>query len=360
MEFARALLVAAAAGAVAFGAAPPAAASDKVCDSPKQMQGFKTCADVAKAEAEGEIVVYTTDPEHGTVKMLAAFNEMFPKIKTNYIRLQAGALYQKLLSERQAKQYLVDVMQISDVGMVLDFQKRGGYRQWVSPEHAAYKPEYQSTPPGFHTWGAIIMSGLAYNPTTVPKDQAPKTWEESIDPKWAEQINVKVSNSGLQHTTWYMLRKVLGPDYFKKMADVKPRAFDSYVQQYQRVVNGEDKIVHSAQYSGYLEFKAKGAPIEFVYPATGLPATPETWGIIADGPHPNAGNLFMDWFLSPVGQKANGDALFLNSAREDVPPPAGGVSVKELKLLFPEDWQDYLKSRTEFAREWDRIVGLRK
>ena len=144
------------------------------------------------------------------------------------------------------------------------------------------------------------------------------------------------------------------------MAEVKPRAFDSYVQQYQRVVNGEDKIVHSAQYSGYLEFKAKGAPIEFVYPATGLPATPETWGLISDGPHPNAANLFMDWFLSPLGQKANGDALFLNSAREDVPPPPGGVSVKELKLLFPADWQDYLKSRTEFAREWDRLVGLRK
>jgi hypothetical protein len=68
------------------------------------VKGFKTCADVAKAEAEGEIVLYTTDPEHGTVKMLAAFNELFPKIETNYIRLQAGALYQKLLSERQAKQ----------------------------------------------------------------------------------------------------------------------------------------------------------------------------------------------------------------------------------------------------------------
>ena len=67
----------------------------------------------------------------------------------------------------------------------------------------------------------------------------------------------------------------------------------------------------------------------------------------------------MDWLLSAPGQKAYGDALFLNSARDDVQPPPGGVSVKELKLLFPADWNAFLVSRPEFAREWDRITGLR-
>ena len=59
--------------------------------------------------------------------------ELFPKIKTNYIRLQAGALYAKVFAERQAKTYLVDAMQISDMGMMLDFQKKGGYVHYVSP-----------------------------------------------------------------------------------------------------------------------------------------------------------------------------------------------------------------------------------
>ena len=75
----------------------------KLCDKPRQMDGFKTCADVDKAEAEGAFTLYSTDPEQGQVKLLAAFNKMFPKIKTSYVRLQAGALYAKVLSERQAK-----------------------------------------------------------------------------------------------------------------------------------------------------------------------------------------------------------------------------------------------------------------
>ncbi len=331
----------------------------KLCDKPRQMDGFKTCADVEKAEAEGAFVLYSTDPDAGQAKFLAAFNKAFPKIKTNYVRLQAGALYAKLLSERQAKSYLVDVIQLSDMGMILDFQKRNGFTQYISPEMAAFKKEYKSTPEGYWTWGSVIMAGIAYNPNNVPAADAPKKWEDLLDPKWKDAINVKVSNSGLQHGVWYMLKPILGEDYFKKFAEQKPRAFDSYVQQYGRLVDGQDKIIMGAQYSGYLEFKAKGAPLSFVFPETGVPTVPETYGIVADGPHPNAAQLFMDWFLSPVGQKALSDALVLHSPREDVPPPAGGKPLKDMKLLVPADWTAFEKDRPSFAKQWDRIVGAR-
>jgi iron(III) transport system substrate-binding protein len=337
-----------------------AQAQAKLCDKPRQMDGFKTCANVEKAEAEGAFVLYSTDPEQGQVKLLASFNKAFPKIKTNYVRLQAGALYAKLLSERQAKSFLVDVIQISDMGMILDFQKRGGFKQYISPEMSAYKPEFKSTPEGYWTWGSVIMGGIAYNPNNVSAADAPKTWQDLLDPKWTDAINVKVSNSGLQHGVYYMLKPILGEDYFKKFATQKPRAFDSYVQQYGRIIDGQDKIIMGAQYSGAIEFKAKGAPIAFVFPETGVPAVPETYGIVADGPHPNASELFMDWFLGVPGQKALGEALLLHSARLDVSAPGGGVELKDMKLLTPADWNAFEKSRPEFAKEWDRMVGARR
>ena len=86
-----------------------------LCANPRQMDGFKTCADIAKAEAEGRVVVYSTDPEDGSEKMLSYFRKTFPKISTSYVRLQAGALYTKILAERQAKSYLVDIVQLSDI-----------------------------------------------------------------------------------------------------------------------------------------------------------------------------------------------------------------------------------------------------
>ena len=135
--------------ALALALTAPAFADDgALCANPKQLDGFKTCADLAKAEEEGEVVIYSTNPEAGEAKVLAVFKKMFPKIKTNYVPLQAGALYAKVLAERQARSYLVDVLQLSDMGMVLDFQKKAGYLRYVSPEMAAYKSEYKSEPVG--------------------------------------------------------------------------------------------------------------------------------------------------------------------------------------------------------------------
>lgn len=334
-------------------------AEEGACPNPRQVQGFKTCADVDKAEAEGEVVIYATNPEQAELKVLSHFHELFPKIKPNYLRLQAGALYAKIQSERRARTYLVDAMQISDMGMALDFQKQGGYQRYVSPETAGYKEEYRSEPAGYWAWGAIGPAGIAYNPTVVPPAEAPKTWQDMLDPKWADGVTVKVSNSGLQHVSWYELRRLYGPEYWQKFAALKPKAFDSYVQQYDRLVNQQDKLIHTAQYSGYLEWKAKGAPVAFVAPPDGLPATPEVWGLPTDGPHPNAARLFLDWLFSPLGQKAIGEALYLHSPRTDVPPPPGGEPIAKLKLLMPEDWQAFLKSRPEFAREWDHMTGMR-
>jgi iron(III) transport system substrate-binding protein len=346
---------------VAASGVPALAAEEDgaLCPNPRQMEAFKTCADLAKAEAEGEVVIYATNPEAGEAKVLAAFRQLFPKIKTSYVRLQAGALYAKVLAERQAKSYLVDVLQISDMGMILDFQKKGGYLHYVSPEMAAYKPEAKSKPEGLWTWGAMGPAGIAYNPNVVSAADSPKTWQDALDPKWKDAISVKVSNSGLQHVAWFELKKLYGPDYWKKFAELKPRAFDSYVQQYDRLVNQQDKIIHTAQYSGYLEWKAKGAPVGFNVPPDGMPGTPESWGIVADSPHPNAARLYMDWFLSAPGQKAMEAALYLHSMRPDVPGPPGGLPITQIKLLLPEDWEAFQKSRPEFQREWDRITGLR-
>ena len=329
------------------------------CDNPRQMDGFKTCADVAAAEKEGSLVLYSPDPEENSAKLMAAFHQVFPKIETNFIRLQTGALYQKLMTERRAKVYQVDVLQLTDMGFVLDFQKREGYVQYVSPEMTGYKSDYKSTPEGYWTWGSFIMAGLAYNPKLLKPEDAPKSWKDALDPKYAGVINTKTSTSGLQAVTWYELQALYGDDYFLKLAELKPRGFDSYVQQFDRMVSGQDTLVHTAQYSAYLLSKAKGAPIEFVFPEEGLTLTPGVFGLVADAPHPNASQLFMDWFLSVPGQKIWDEISSLNSPRTNAPPPPGGIAMDQVKLLYPRDWQAFLASHDRFVKVWGKVIGAR-
>ena len=41
-------------------------------------------------------------------------------------------------------------------------------------------------------------------------------------------------------------------------------------------------------------------------------------------------------------------------------PPPGALPIKQMKLLFPTDYDDFEKKRPEFVKEWDKIIGARK
>ena len=352
------------AGAVALAVAMmigwgASAVAQGACANPKQMDGFKTCADVAKAEQEGSLVLYSPDPEENSAKLMDAFHQIFPKITTNYIRLQTGALYQKLMTERRAKVYQVDALMLTDMGFVLDFQKRNGYMRYVSPEMAAYNADFKSSPEGYWTWASYIMAGLAYNPKQVKPEDVPKSWKDALNPKFSGSISTKTATSGLEAVTWFELTQLYGDDYFQKLTELKPRGFDSYVQQFDRLISGQDAVAHTAQYSAYLLAKAKGAPIEFVFPEEGMTLTPGVLGLVAEAPHPNASQLFMDWFLSAEGQKAYDQITELNSPRTGAPPPPGGMAMDKVKLLYPKDWQAFLASHEKFVKAWGKITGTR-
>lgn len=344
-------------------AAPTYAQEDaraEACAKPVEVKGFSTCADVAKAEQEGRLVLYSPAPEPGTVKILEEFNKLFPNIETSYVRLQTGALYARLMAERQAGSYLADVLHMSDQTLVYDFQGKDGFARYASPQLSHFSAEYKSQPQGFWTWGAVIMAGFAYNPAFLKPEQVPKTWAEINGELWNGSVSVKSSNSGLQFLTWELVGRANGGDAFwEKFSELKPKAFDSYVQQYDRIVNGDDKLAVTAQYSGYLLYHQKGAPMSFVAPSDGLPAGPEIWGVMKQAPNPEAARLFLDWFLSPLGQKVQAENIFLHSPRTDVAPPPGGLPISDLKLLFLKETPELLGRRKEFVRMWSAMSGLR-
>jgi iron(III) transport system substrate-binding protein len=348
------------AGVSMLGAVQPAGARAQG-KSPTRVHDFLTHADVAQAEQEGEIVYYGHDGEAGIDALLEAFRKDFPKIKTNYVRAQTGALHAKITAERSAGRFGVDVLQLSEISpAVVDFQKKGGYDQYFSPEYAAYKAEHQSTPRGYFGWAGVSFAGIAYNRGKVKPEQAPKSWKDILNPTFREGMSAKLSTSGMQHAQWYTLRKLYGNDFWTEFAKLRPRGFDSRAQLFDRLAKGDERVCALAEYAGYTLFREKGAEIEFVAPADGLPATPIFIGVVNKAPHPEAAKLFVDWALSNRGQTVyqTQTILLYGSLRTDAVPMATGKRLADFKLLFPADWTDYQASHPVFVKEWNSIMGL--
>ena len=200
---------------------------------------------------------------------MEGFGKDFPKIKTSYVRAQTGALYNKILSERSAGRFDVDVLQLSDVAPAVDFEKRGGYELYVGPDMDAYKKDYLSATPGAYFWTGVTFAGLAYNKTKVTGADIPKTYKDINNPRFRNKISCKISSSGIQYVQWYLLRQIYGNDFWKEFAKQRPRAFDSRVQLFDRLSKGDDDMTALAEYSAYVLYKSRGADVEFVAPARG-------------------------------------------------------------------------------------------
>jgi iron(III) transport system substrate-binding protein len=328
--------------------------------APAKVLDFLTYADVAKAEQEGQLVFYCHENEAGTAAIMDGFRAAFPKIKTSYVRAQTGALYNKILSERSAGRFDVDVIQFSDLAPAIDFQKRGGYEAYVSPEAGAYKAEYLSSPGGYFFWTGVTFAGIAYSRAKVKPEEAPKAWKDLLDPRWRNSMSCKISASGLQFVQWYTFTKLYGPGYWKEFAKQRPRAFDSRVQLFDRLAKGDDKVCALAEYAAYILYKEKGADVEFVAPDDGLPATPLVVGMLDKAPHPQAARLFVDWAMSNRGQAfyQSNPNLVYGSLRSDAPPMLTGKRLRDFKLLFPTDFADYMASQNTYNKEWNAMLGL--
>jgi iron(III) transport system substrate-binding protein len=346
----------AATGATLLARAPSAPAQGRTT----KVHDFTTGADVGKAEQEGEVVYYGHDGEAGIGVLLDAFKKDFPKIKTSYVRLQTGALYAKVTAERSAGRFGVDVLQLSDVSPAIDFQKKGGWEQYMSPEYSAYKPEHLSTPAGFFGVPGVSFAGIAYNRTKLKPELAPKGWKDILNPAYKDGISAKLATSGMQHAQWYILRKLYGPEFWQEFAKLRPRGFDARAQLFDRLSKGDDKICALAEYAGYTLFQEKGAEIEFVSPPDGLPAIAIYIGVVNRAPHPEAARLFVDWALSKRGQAVyqNQKILLYGSVRNDMGAMPTGKRLSDFKLLFPTDWNDYVASHPVFVKEWNSIMGL--
>ncbi len=357
----RALLKAGAALAAAIPAGSLGGHAFAQGRTPTKVLDFTTFADMKKVEQEGAFVFYCHENEAGTASIPAAFAKDFPMIRPSYVRAQTGALYTKILAERSAGRYDCDVIQLSDIAPALDFQKRGGYDQYVSTQADAYKSDYVSNPVGNFFWVGITFAGLAYNKTRVKAEEAPKTWKDLLNPAWRDSMSVKIAASGLQSVQWYEFRKIYGDGYWKEFAKQRPRAFDSHVQMFDRLAKGDDKICAIAEYLAYMRYKDKAPDIVWVTPADGLPATSVVVGAVNHAPHPECARLFIDWAMSNRGQSfyQNEPNLFYGSIRTDAPAMPSGLRLRDFKLLIPTgDLPDYLASHDAYIKEWNSMLGL--
>lgn len=159
---------------------------------------------------------------------------------------------------------------------------------------------------GYYVGAEIFVLGFAYNTELVTKEEAPKTWEDLLDPKWKGKLqfpNPAASGTATLMVLSYMMQhgEEAGWEYFQKLSDQANSVPDSGSAPTKGAALGEASVAVGFDFMAY-EHKANGETVDFIVPEkTPILVNPVT--LVKDGPNPEGGKKFMDFMLSKDAQK---------------------------------------------------------
>jgi iron(III) transport system substrate-binding protein len=329
------------------------------CDAPTEVHGFMTCADVEAAKKEGTVVLYAPAGQAQQLAVLNEFSKLFPEIRAQSVWAQTGALFAKVEQEVNTNNTLVDTLVLSDPTLLNDLQKKEVLAPYASPALAGIEDvNMQSKPKGYWTSWGLVATTIVYNTDTIGENP-PKGWKDLLgDERFkGRKASLKNTTSGLQFAQWATLTDAHGPEYWTQgIAELQPVAFDSFTQQFDRLVGGTDMVAINGQISGAMQYIEKGAPLTILYPEDGVPATLEGVGVVKSAPHPQAARLLVDFLLSKKGQETIVKEMHYFSPRTDVAAPANSGAPENVKFLVP-DWEKMGERRKTFEADWQKVLG---
>lgn len=309
---------------------------------------------VAAATKEGEVVWYSTLIVNQIVRpMVEAFEAKYPGIKVKYSRAASSDVALKIRNEARARRLQADIFDGSNTVFLLeDANLVAEYR----PRAAANYPEAFRDPKGQWTAANLFYWTAAYNTNLVTEADAPKTYDDLLNPRWKGKIAWTYDLTpggppGFIRNILSIKGQDAGMAWLKQFAAQQPVSIPAAQRVVlDKVISGEYPLaVMILNYHAVISAR-QGAPVKWIKMEP-LIELLSLVSIVKDAPHPNAARLLVEFILSEEGQKimAANDYLPASPAVEarepTLKPKAGNFQVN---LISPD------LARTDLAK-WTQI-----
>jgi iron(III) transport system substrate-binding protein len=254
---------------------------------------------VEQAKKEGQLVFYTSLAPTESKPLSEAFEKKYG-IKVELWRALSDKVVQRVITEAQGNRHTVDVVETNGPEMEALAQEK-----LLGEIHSPYIADLPADGIQPHrTWfpDRLNFFVVGYNTQKVQRSEIPQTYEGFLDPKWKGRIGIEATDSEWMAAIVKKWGDARGMDYFRRLAAMKPDVRKGHVLLAQLVATGEVPVGLTMYNANIESLKKKGAPIDFV-PVQPVIARPQGIGVAKAAPHPAAALLFVDFVLSPEGQK---------------------------------------------------------
>jgi iron(III) transport system substrate-binding protein len=346
----RTILKASGAAAVAVFASPIRAAAPEPT--------VVTPALIEAAKKEGKVIHYTSMDLPVSERMAKAFEAKYPGVTVRIERTGAERVFQRIGQEYASNIRAVDVVNSSDASHFIVWKRDGLLAPFVPEDVAKYYPVEQRDPDGMFAGFRASLSVIGYNTRLVKPEDAPKSFADLLDPKWAGKI-VKghPSFSGTILTATYEVSRDLGWDYFEKLAKQRVMQVQSAADPPKKLALGERAIMADGNEYVLFQVRDTGGAVEPVYPLEGSPIVTSPNAVFKAAPNPNAARLFQSFCFSAECQQLMVDFAGMRTFHGQVKDKAGRRPLADIKLM-KEDAAAVEKLGEEIKARYTKIFRV--
>jgi iron(III) transport system substrate-binding protein len=313
---------------------------------------------IEAAKKEAKVVLYSSMDLPVGEKLGKAFEAQYPGIQMQIERSGSERLFQRIGQEFASGIRAVDVVNSADASHFIPWKKDGWLAPFVSEDVAKHFPPEYRDPDGMFATTRIWLSSIAYNTNLVKPDDAPKSFSDLLDPKWAgKMVKGHPAYSGTIMTTTFQLVRELGWDYFEKLSKQRVMQVQSSTDPPKKLALGERAVMADGNEYNVVLLKEAGQPVEPVYPTEGTPTISGPTGIFATAPHPNAARLFQAWLHTRQTQQFFTDFTAQYSVHAQVQSKPGRRKISDIKLM-KEDAAGVEKMTEEIKTRYARLFRV--
>ena len=300
------------------------------------------------AEPSGKVMLYSSMQEAQLQAIEQAFEAKYPTVDMEYYYAGGGKLVTKMTTEAK------DGGQI-DPSDYESFKANGWLEPYVSPETEHIAKEYMD-PEGYYTAGRLVTMGIAWNVGLVDEADAPKTWNDLLDPKWFNQIIM--TDPSQASTTKYWMAAMMqsekyGEAYFQALKDNGVELESGTTATHNRVADASYMVGICLDYVS-ANLMAQGSPMNFHYTTDDVITMTSPIALIKGCANEDNGKLLMDFILSKEGQEVL-VANNLVSVRDDVEMQVDTSAIASVNMAV--DYNDLGANLMNYLDKFNHIFN---
>ena len=309
--------------------------------------------------AEGKVMLYSSMQEAQLQAIKEAFEAKYPDVTMDYYFASGGKVITKMSTEAQAGQIEADLVWLGDPSDYEGFKDAGYLQPYTSPESDHIAPEYIDED-GYYTAARLVTMGIAWctlEGIGISDEEAPKTWEELLDPKWTNQLIMTDPAQSSTSKYWMaamMQSEKYGTEFFEKLRDNGLQLESGTTATHNVVAAGSYQVGICLDYVS-ASLMAEGSPLKFHYTDTDVITMTSPIGMIANCANPDNAKLLYDFILSKEGQEVL-VANNLVTVRDDV--DMGEIDTASIASKnMPVDFADLAENGDTYLATFNEIFN---